>query len=159
MTAAELPSKEGVVPLDDSVPLDNSAPRDNAVPLDNSVPPDGAVPPESAVPRESAVPPESAVPRADTLTALRARIDAVDDALVGLMVERLALAAEAGATKRAAGLPVRDATREAEILARARARAGGRLPEAALRAIFLEILAMTRAAAEGAPDDPGADRP
>lgn len=95
------------------------------------------------------------MPPDDTLSGLRARIDAVDDDLVELLVERWTLAAEAGATKRTAGLPVRDAAREAEILARVRARAAGRLPEAALRAIYLEILAMTRVAAEGAPDEPG----
>lgn len=83
------------------------------------------------------------------LAALRARIDAVDAALVELLMERQLLAGAAGALKSAAGLPVVDAAREQAILARVRTLAAGRLPEPALDAIFREILAMTRAAAQG----------
>ncbi|MFN7146473.1 MAG: chorismate mutase [Myxococcota bacterium] len=60
------------------------------------------------------------VPGAD---GIRARIDAVDDALVGLLAERAALVAELWAAKAAAGVGVRDPAREADVYARLRARA------------------------------------
>lgn len=83
------------------------------------------------------------------LAALRARIDAVDAALVERLVERQVLAGAVGALKSAAGLPVVDDAREQAILGRVRALGAGRLPEPALDAIFREILTMTRAAARG----------
>lgn len=85
----------------------------------------------------------------EALAALRARIDAVDAALVERLVERQILAGAAGGLKSAAGLPVVDAAREQAILARVLTLAAGRLPGPALDAIFREILAMTRAAARG----------
>ena len=88
-------------------------------------------------------------PTEAALAALRARIDAVDAALVERLVERQVLAGAAGALKSAAGLPGVDDAREQAILARVRGLAAGRLPEPALEAIFREILAMTRAAAHG----------
>ncbi len=56
----------------------------------------------------------------DPLAELRARIAAVDAELLDLVARRLALADEVGATKRAAGLPVRSFGTEAEVLARFR---------------------------------------
>lgn len=61
-------------------------------------------------------PPE---PTADeTIAALRAEIDALDDRLVPLLEARARVALALGEVKRAAGRPLRDAPREAEILAR-----------------------------------------
>ena len=63
----------------------------------------------------SATPP-AAFPAAssDQLAALRARFDVVDDAIIALVLERQALADEAGRIKANAGLPVVDGVREAE---------------------------------------------
>lgn len=98
-------------------------------------------------------------PTEAALAALRARIDAVDAALVERLVERQMLAGAAGGLKSAAGLPVVDDAREQAILARVRGLAAGRLSEPALDAIFREILAMTRAAARGAGAAPPAPAP
>lgn len=55
--------------------------------------------------------------------AIRARIDAVDDAIVALLAERAALVAEMWAAKAAAGVGVKDPAREADVYARLRTRA------------------------------------
>jgi chorismate mutase len=62
-------------------------------------------------------PPPEPAPDA-TIAALRAEIDALDDRLVPLLEARARVALALGEVKRAAGLPLRDAPREAEILAR-----------------------------------------
>jgi chorismate mutase / prephenate dehydrogenase len=56
----------------------------------------------------------------DPLADLRAKIAAVDAELLQLVARRLALAADVGAAKRAAGQPVRSFGTEAEVLARFR---------------------------------------
>ena len=53
-----------------------------------------------------------------SLDELRARIAAVDAALIDLVATRLALARDVGDAKRAAGLPVRNYATESEVLAR-----------------------------------------
>ncbi|BDM63642.1 T-protein [Shewanella sp. NFH-SH190041] len=54
------------------------------------------------------------------LTQLRGSIDKVDQALLGLIRERLDLVARVGAVKHQAGLPIYDPQREASMLARRR---------------------------------------
>ncbi|MBM4397590.1 MAG: prephenate dehydrogenase/arogenate dehydrogenase family protein [Deltaproteobacteria bacterium] len=54
------------------------------------------------------------------LDEVRARISAIDDEVVRLAAERLALVARVAQAKRAAGAPIRDRAREREVLARAR---------------------------------------
>lgn len=79
------------------------------------------------------------------LASLRAEIDRIDDRLVDLLVERLAVVARIAAAKgdRArGGLALRPA-REAAILRRLVARAGGRLPAATLVRMWRELLATT----------------
>ncbi len=78
------------------------------------------------------------------LKELRGRIDAVDERLVALFGERMALSAQIGGYKRARGLPVRDAAREKALLARIRALAGERGEEA--EALYQTILALSRQA-------------
>ena len=51
------------------------------------------------------------------LEALRGRIDAVDATLVQTIADRLAVAREIGAVKRAVGLPVVNVEREAVVIA------------------------------------------
>ena len=58
------------------------------------------------------------------LQRTRSAIDRIDREMVGLMCERMRLAAEIAAYKRENGLPVGDPAREREILERAAAQAG-----------------------------------
>lgn len=69
------------------------------------------------------------------LAAVRARIDALDDRLVDLLVQRFAAVAEAARLKRPYGIPPLTPRRFAVVLARvtARAEAHGLDPEAARR--------------------------
>jgi chorismate mutase/prephenate dehydrogenase len=59
------------------------------------------------------------------LERLRRRIRNLDAALLGLIAERMELAREVGATKRSAGLPLRDFEVEKRVLDRAAEAAGG----------------------------------
>lgn len=52
------------------------------------------------------------------LDALRARIDALDDALLALVAERARVASALGFAKAALGRPLRDEAREAQVRAR-----------------------------------------
>ena len=61
------------------------------------------------------------------LQRTRSAIDRIDREMVGLMCERMRLAAEIAAYKRENGLPVGDPAREREILERAAAQAGPEL--------------------------------
>jgi len=77
----------------------------------------------------------------DELTALRRRIDAIDDKLLALICERARLAARVGACKHDRG----DAafyvpSREAEIIRRLIAKSQGCIPDAAVHGIFREII-------------------
>lgn len=60
------------------------------------------------------------------LEELRREIDAVDDRLVAALADRAALVREVWSLKRARGLPLHDAGREAEIRQRALGRARAR---------------------------------
>lgn len=73
---------------------------------------------------------------AAALADIRARIDALDDQLMALVAERLALAREVGRIKRHRYLVRAD--REAELLARV---AAGPLPPAVARAIWVQLIA------------------
>ena len=79
-----------------------------------------------------------------TFQALRARIDALDAALAGLLVQRLETARMLGPLKKAAGLPVFDPAREHEVRLRLRAA----LPGRELLADQLAELLMTAGRAE-----------
>lgn len=59
----------------------------------------------------------------DELADLRAQLDAIDDQLLVLLAQRARVVAQAWASKRARGVSIRDAQREASILAQARQRA------------------------------------
>lgn len=60
------------------------------------------------------------------LAGVRARIDALDDALVDLLAQRFAAVAEAARLKRPHGIPPLTPRRFAAVLARVRARAAER---------------------------------
>jgi len=74
----------------------------------------------------------------------RDEIDAIDTELLSLLNRRAGAAVEVGRRKRGAGLPLRDAKREREILARARAGTRGPLGPAAVERLFRAILAESR---------------
>lgn len=78
------------------------------------------------------------------LTALRARIDALDRELTALLEQRMDVAADIAAWKRQAGAPILDAAREAEKLAAVRARCRPETSEAIAR-VFEAVMAASRA--------------
>ena len=77
------------------------------------------------------------------LKRLRGEIDRLDERLLALFLERMRLIDEIGAVKGERGLPVRDEAREAEILSRARERAGEACAEEA-EEFFRALLAVSR---------------
>lgn len=81
------------------------------------------------------------------LVALRAELEGVDAQLVELLARRLEIARKIGAEKRAAGLPLQDPRREAQVVATVakNARRAG-IPEEAARDIVWPIVAMCRRA-------------
>lgn len=76
------------------------------------------------------------------LQTLRKQINETDDQLVPLFLARMNLSAQVADYKRANGLPVRDAKREEELLARLSAQAGDLAPY--VRALYEEILTLSR---------------
>jgi len=74
----------------------------------------------------------------------RDEIDAIDAELLGLLNRRARLALEVGRRKRGAGLPLRDAKRERQILDRALRDNAGPLGPEAVRRLFRTILAESR---------------
>lgn len=80
-----------------------------------------------------------------SLDELRARIDAIDERILELLVERAGLATEVGRFKEATDRPVYAPHREAEIVRRLTARDLGPLDREAIAAIFGEIISACRA--------------
>lgn len=77
---------------------------------------------------------------------LREQIDAIDAQLINLLNRRAEVALELGRHKLRAGLDVRDARREAQILSRARELNAGPLDPEAVERLFRAILAESRRA-------------
>lgn len=78
------------------------------------------------------------------LSDLRDEIDRIDDRLLELLAERLALALRVGDAKRAEGLPIYDPERERSIFLRLCQRARGPLTPDVVRRIFERIIDETR---------------
>jgi chorismate mutase/prephenate dehydratase len=77
----------------------------------------------------------------DELDELRARIDDLDRAIVGLLNERATLALEAGRAKAAAGRDeVRDPEREREVLLRVAMANEGPIPQTDLLDVYRAII-------------------
>ncbi|OHE88254.1 MAG: prephenate dehydratase [Verrucomicrobia bacterium RIFCSPLOWO2_12_FULL_64_8] len=74
------------------------------------------------------------------LDSIRRKIDDLDARLVALLNRRLALAAEIGKVKRRQGGPIYVAEREDQVLRKVVAQNQGPLKDAALRAIYREIM-------------------
>jgi len=74
----------------------------------------------------------------------RARIDELDNELLRLLNTRARLAVQIGILKRRAGLPIQDAERERDVLARACRANAGPLDERAVAEIFRRIILESR---------------
>jgi chorismate mutase len=74
------------------------------------------------------------------IDALRRRIDDIDRRLVKLLNERAGCAVEIGRLKEAAGLPVFQPSREADVLANVRAVNDGPLDHGAITRLFERII-------------------
>ncbi len=83
----------------------------------------------------------------DELARLRVEVDRIDDAVVDLLLERIAVVQRIGEVKstepRAAPTLALRPAREAQIIRRLAERAGGALPAAALTRMWRELLAAT----------------
>jgi chorismate mutase len=77
------------------------------------------------------------------LADCRTHIEEIDLKLVALLAERMALGQKTAGLKRAAGLPILDPRREAEVAAREKD-----LPTEAVRQIFWHIVGLSRRAQE-----------
>ena len=92
--------------------------------------------------------PAPAAPPADArLTELRGRIQQIDRELIGLIAERVAIAREVGAAKRALGVPTLDPAREAAVVRNAGelARQAG-IGDEDVRYIFWHLIGLSRRA-------------
>lgn len=77
------------------------------------------------------------------LADIRGRIDEVDDLLVGLLCERMRLAAQVSALKWRQGMPLHDYAREQEISART-ARLAGRDLAPYMRRFFQALFSISK---------------
>jgi chorismate mutase len=75
-----------------------------------------------------------------TIETLRARIDAIDRELVGLLSERASCALAIGRLKELAGLPIYQPAREAEVLSNVQAANRGPLDDEAMSRLFERII-------------------
>ncbi|MEP6991685.1 MAG: chorismate mutase [bacterium] len=85
------------------------------------------------------------------LATCRAEIEALDRQLVALLAQRVALGRRTATVKRAAGLPILDPRREAEVIRRAVGAAREHdLPVETVREIFWQVVGLSRRAQEEA---------
>ena len=83
------------------------------------------------------------------LADCRSQIEEIDLKLVALLAERMALGQRTAGLKRAAGLPILDPRREAEVIRRAVVAARAKdLPTEPVRQIFWHIVGLSRRAQE-----------
>ena len=80
----------------------------------------------------------------DNLERLRNEIDQLDSELLTLLNRRLELVGKIGALKKSVGLPVRDPTRELEILHGLTQRNPGPMDDESIFSVFREVLAIAR---------------
>jgi len=75
-----------------------------------------------------------------TIDELRARIDVIDRQIVALLGERAECALAIGRLKEAAGVPIYQPAREADVLANVQSANAGPLDDAALVRLFERII-------------------
>ncbi len=79
-------------------------------------------------------------PEDDRIGNLRKAIDEIDDRLLGLINDRLKLAARIGSLKQVAGNPVKDLEREKRIIARLQQANSGPIDNGLLESVFADII-------------------
>ena len=79
-----------------------------------------------------------------TLDELRVKIDSIDDTLLKLYNERMELVHQVGELKNTTGAPIYRPEREQAILNRLKKQNKGKLTDAAIEALFLEVFAVAR---------------
>jgi len=79
-----------------------------------------------------------------TLDELRVKIDSIDDTLLKLYNERMELVHQVGEVKNTTGAPIYRPEREQAILNRLKSQNEGKLTDAAIDALFLEMFAVAR---------------
>jgi chorismate mutase/prephenate dehydratase len=79
-----------------------------------------------------------------TLNELRIKIDNIDDTLLELYNERMELVHQVGELKHTTGAPIYRPEREQAILNRLKSQNKGKLTDAAIDALFLELFAVAR---------------
>jgi len=79
-----------------------------------------------------------------TLDDLRLKIDSLDDTLLELYNERMELVHQVGELKNTTGAPIYRPEREQAILNRLKSKNSGKLTDAAIDALFLEMFAVSR---------------
>ncbi len=79
-----------------------------------------------------------------TLDELRVKIDTIDDTLLKLYNERMELVHQVGELKNTTGAPIYRPEREQAILNRLKDKNSGKLTDAAIDALFLEMFAVAR---------------
>lgn len=79
-----------------------------------------------------------------TLDDLRVKIDSIDDSLLKLYNERMELVHQVGELKNTTGAPIYRPEREQSILNRLKKQNDGKLTDAAIDALFLEMFAVAR---------------
>lgn len=83
------------------------------------------------------------------LVQCRAEIEEIDRRLIALLAERVTLGRKTATIKRAAGLPILDPQREAEVIRRAVTTAREHdLPVEAVRELFWHVVGLSRRAQE-----------
>ena len=83
------------------------------------------------------------------LARCRSEIEDIDRRIVGLIAERVAIGRQTATLKRAAGLPILDPQREAEVIRRAVTTAREHdLPLEAVREMFWHVVGLSRRAQE-----------
>lgn len=80
----------------------------------------------------------------EALARLRERIDAIDDAILGLLNDRAGIVLEVGALKQGSGIAAFDPAREREILDRLERSNPGPFPSVAIPGVFREIIGVMR---------------
>ncbi|MES2177394.1 MAG: chorismate mutase [Gemmatimonadota bacterium] len=86
------------------------------------------------------------------LAERRAKIEEIDRRIIALLADRVALGRETAEIKRAAGLPILDPQREAEVIRRAVTTAREHdLPVESVRELFWQVVGLSRRAQEDAP--------
>ena len=84
------------------------------------------------------------MPEGKDIDDWRARIDEVDERIVGLINERLGYAIEIGELKRASGRRIRDRARERALIERLQSLNQGPLSQEAIADVFSRIMAEAR---------------